>query len=97
MKLFVFAIALIFASTRFALAQKNDVQKTDAQKAMDRNMENAKAVHDRQAKAAEHEQMRDTSHDGRIKVSDHTSVGGKVEKNGASVNVKTDLDRPKKQ
>jgi hypothetical protein len=82
MKRFVFATALILASAHFALAQKNDVQKTDAQKTMDRNMENAKAVHDSQAKAKDREQMRDTSHDGRLRVSDHTSVGGKLRKTG---------------
>jgi hypothetical protein len=96
MRRFVFATALLLASAHLALAQKNDVNKTEAQKTMDRNMENAKAVHDSQAKTRNDAQMRDTSHDGRIKVSDHTSVGGKVETNGASVNVKTDLDRPKK-
>ena len=97
MKLIFLAIALVLASANLSFAQNNDVQKSDAQKTMDRNMANAKAVHDNQAKSADHEQMRDTSHDGRVKVSDHTSVGGKVEANGASVNVKTDLDRPKKQ
>jgi len=97
MKHFVFATVVILASAHFALAQKNDAQKTDAQKTMDRNMENAKAVHDSQAKARDREQMRDTSHDGRLKISDRTSVGGKLEKNGASVNVKTNIDPPKKQ
>ena len=97
MKQFVLATALILASAHLAVTQNNDVQKTDAQRTMDRNMEKAKAVHDSQAKARDHEQMRDTSHDGRVKVSDHTSIGGKLEKNGASVNVKSDLDRPKKQ
>lgn len=64
-------------------------------------MDNAKTVHDAQAKAADRAQMQDRGRDGGLKVSEHTSVGGNVERNGksvtgASVNVKTDLDTPKK-
>lgn len=66
-----------------------------AQDTMDRNMENAKEVSERQAQERDREAMRNKDHDGRLKIDDHTSVGGRLEPGGASVNVKMDIDRPK--
>lgn len=72
----------------------HDISPHDSpQDTMDRNMQNAKEVSERQAKEKDAEEMRSKEHDGRVKVSDHTSVGGKIEPGGGSVNVKTDTDR----
>jgi hypothetical protein len=65
-----------------------------AQETMDRNMQNAKDLTKAQAEEKDREQMRNKDHDDRLKVSDHTSVGGGFEPGGASVNVKTDIDPP---
>lgn len=65
------------------------------QDTMDRNLRNAREVSERKAQEKEHEQMRQKDHDNRVKVSEHTSVGVRVEPGGASVNIKTDMDRPR--
>jgi hypothetical protein len=73
---------------------RNTPDHDRAQATVDRNMQNAKEVTEAQQKERDREQMRDKDHDGRLKVSDHTSVGGRIEPGGGSVNVKTDIDRP---
>ena len=84
-------------STALTIAAGGAFAQSDAQKTMDKNMQNAKEVQDRQAAdaaAKERESMRDKSHDGRARVNDHTSVGAKPEPGGASVNVKI-TEKPK--
>ena len=63
--------------------------KSESQKTFDKNMENAKQVYDRDTKAKEKEQMRDKTHDNRVKVGKDTSVGVQTETDPPSVNVKT--------
>ena len=76
MKRLIWALGL---STALTIGASGAFAQSDAQKTMDKNMQNAKEVHDRQAKEKDKEAMRDKSHDGRVPVNDHTSVGAKKE------------------
>lgn len=73
--------------------------RSEGQKTFDRNRANADKLSRDMERERDKEQMRDKSHDGRLKVGDGVSVGGSVDaKNGgATVDVKIDTDKPRKQ
>jgi hypothetical protein len=83
---------LLGLATDAALATNKKVDlnpkdtRTEAQKTVDSNFENAKKVSDRQKQEATKEAMRDKSHDNRVKVNKDTSVG--VDPKSGTVNVK---------
>ncbi len=61
--------------------------RTHAEKESDRTNREMKAEYDRQQQEKTKEAMRDKTHDGRLKVGDDTSVGGKVKDGTVEVNI----------
>lgn len=54
-----------------------------------RNMDEAKRAYEQQQREKQQEKMRDTTPEGRIPLGRDTSIGGSVEKDGGSINVRT--------
>lgn len=70
-----FCFALIFlAGASVAMADDKDT-RTEAQRTLDRNMENANKVSQRKEEERKREEMRDKTHDNRLKTGKDTSVG----------------------
>jgi len=59
--------------------------RSESQKTFDRNYENAKSVSQRKQKDQQSEEMRDKSHDNRVKVNKDTSVGGQTNPPGVDI------------
>ncbi|MFK4705969.1 hypothetical protein ABIC83_002808 [Roseateles asaccharophilus] len=79
--------ALLFlAAAPFSMADDKDT-RSEAQRTFDRNMENANKVHQREQEAKKREEMRDKTHDGRLKTGKDTSVS--ADKNGVNVRTTT--------
>lgn len=67
----------------------------EAQATLDRNMANAKVVTARMEKEKTEKALHDPTHDGRVPVvKGNVSVGGTIEKGGASVNVRVSEPAP---
>jgi hypothetical protein len=76
-----------------ALSPYGHAEQSDAQRQLNQNMKDADRIHQRLEQDRVREEMRDKSHDGRIKVGNGVSIGGEVREGGAGVNVKIDMDR----
>lgn len=77
---------LFFAAYVYSLNAFSADTRSESQKTFDSNYDNAKRVSERQKQEATKEQMRDKTHDNRLKVGSDTSVG--VSTNPPGVNVR---------
>lgn len=76
-----------------ALSPCGHAEQSDAQRQLDENMKDADRIHQRLERERIREEMRDKSHDGRLKVGNGVSLGGEIKEGGAGINVKIDMDR----